>query len=97
MFVKGMPRPKGAGRRPGAVNKKTLEIRDFAKGILESADYKERLKSRIESGKSPEIEKLLFHYAYGRPPDKVELSNPDGNLTPLISFYFPHNFRDKKL
>ncbi len=95
-FVKGMKRPAGAGRKPNSLNKKTLEVREFAKNILESPAYKESLKIRIERGKSPEIEKLLFHYAYGRPPDKIELSNPAGDMTPLVSFYFPHNFRGDK-
>ena len=95
-FTKGMKRPPGAGRRKGALNKKTIEIREFAKTLLEGQDYKDRLKVRIQIGKAPEIEKLLYHYAYGRPPDKVEVTNPDGSLRPTVQFYIPDNFRPRR-
>jgi len=96
VFVKGQAKLPNAGRRPGSANKKTRIIRDFAAQVLESPDYILALRGRIRLGDAPEIEKLLYHYAYGRPPDKVELSNPDGSLRPVVQFYLPQNFRGAK-
>jgi hypothetical protein len=38
----------------------------------------EKLILRIQSGKAPRIEELLFHYAYGKPNQN---SNPKGEMT----------------
>ena len=63
-FPKG--KPKTGGRRQGSCNKVTLEIRALACEILQDEKYLEHLKARVIQGKSQEIEKLLYHYAFGK-------------------------------
>lgn len=69
---------KGGGRPKGVLNKVTVEVRDFARAVVEEPAYVEALKRRLTSGKAPHMETLLFHYAYGKPKEQVELSAPGG-------------------
>ena len=66
-FQKG--KPKTGGRKAGTTNKATVEIKEFARLILEAPLYQTRLRSRVMQGKAPQIEVLLFHYAYGKPKE----------------------------
>ena len=75
-FVKGDPR---AGRPKGVKNKATIEIRDFARAILDSEAYQKSLARRVVDGTlAPGIEALIYHYAYGKPKEIVEHTGPDG-------------------
>lgn len=48
--------------------------REFAQNILADADYKAKLLDRAKRGVlHPAIEQMLWHYAYGKPKDVVEL------------------------
>jgi hypothetical protein len=66
-FQKG--KPKTGGRKAGTTNKATVEIKEFARSILEDPLYQKRFRVRIIQGKAPQIEVLLFHYAYGKPKE----------------------------
>jgi|CXWL01.1.fsa_nt_gi hypothetical protein len=66
-FHKG--KPKTGGRKPGTPNKTTVEVKEFARSILEGPLYQKRLRDRVMQGKAPQIEVLLFHYAYGKPKE----------------------------
>ena len=74
-----MPDAKGrftkgeGGRKPGAINKATREIKEFARDFLESDAYRARLRIRIERGQAMPIETLLYHYAYGKPKERIEI------------------------
>lgn len=63
-----------------------LSRREFAREILNSHDYRESLFSRIRMQTLPaQVECLLYHYAYGKPTDVVEVreqSTALENLTP---------------
>jgi hypothetical protein len=72
-FLKGNP-----GKPKGAIGRATREIRAFARETLESAPYVESLRRRLIRGTAPHMETLLHHYAYGKPPDKVEVTGEDG-------------------
>ena len=77
-FKKG---DKRAGRPKGVQNKATLEVKEFARGLIDSPEYQAALLARIQAGTlSPGVETLLWHYSFGRPKEQVELSNPDGTL-----------------
>jgi hypothetical protein len=67
-FAKGNP-----GRPPGARNKATVEVRDAARALVEDEAYRERLRARLLAGEAGHIETLLWHYAYGKPKDELEL------------------------
>lgn len=59
------------GRPPGIVDQHRKEIRGFARRFLEEEKYRLNVEERILAGKALLIEMLLYHYAYGKPPDKL--------------------------
>jgi hypothetical protein len=71
-FEKGME--KTGGRKPGVRNRATVEIREFARWVLEDPVYHEKLKERIIAGTAPRVEELFFHYLFGKPKSELELS-----------------------
>ena len=71
-FAKG--KAKTGGRKAGTPNKATAEIKDVARSLLEDPVYQAKLKQRLRDGKAPQIEQLLYHYAYGKPKERFEVS-----------------------
>jgi hypothetical protein len=69
-FVKGH---KIVGRGKGVPNKVGTEVRIWSRLLLESTTYRRALTKRIIAGTAPQIEVLLYHYAYGKPKETVEL------------------------
>lgn len=67
-------RPRTGGRRIGTPNKVTLEIKAFARSLLEDPTYQAKLRQRILDGNAPQIEQLLYHYVYGKPRQELELT-----------------------
>lgn len=70
---------KVGGRRKGTPNKATPEIREAARQLVEDPAYRVALRRRLIAGKASHMETLLFHYAYGRPADRVEPPGLDEN------------------
>src|SRR5262245_49506862 len=62
------------GRPPGSRNKATLEGRDLARQLLEDPAYRASLRRRLIAGRAPQMEALLFKYAYGQPIERHEVS-----------------------
>lgn len=82
MFKKGeVSNPQG--RIKGTKNKATREIKEAAKRILEDRLYVRDLKKRLRAGEAQSVEVLLYHYAYGKPIDRVAPVNPDGTALEL--------------
>lgn len=51
-----------------------MSVRDFARGILRSRDYRRSILQRVHMGTlPPAVEVLLYHYAEGKPVDKLEV------------------------
>jgi len=50
----------------------------FARETLEAPAYVESLNRRLLRGSAPHMETLLHQYAYGKPPDKMEITGDDG-------------------
>lgn len=74
--------PPGPGRPKGSVNRATLYIQKFCRGILESPEYIASVKARIVAHTlPPQIEALYHHYAYGKPKDTVEIVKPQADLS----------------
>lgn len=94
-FEKGDPR---AGRPKGTLNKATVEVREMARGLVESDEYVASVRVRVQLGTlPPAVETMLWHYAYGKPKELVELTGKDGQ--PLdsgvarVTFVLPDNGR----
>jgi len=83
-FKKGEPRPPGAGRKKGVLNRTTVRIRDIARGILEDPDVQKKQLARIKDGtEHPAIVTLLYHYAYGKPPEKLIIEDQNGGTSAI--------------
>ena len=66
-FSKDHPRP-GPGRRKDQPNRATVEIRDWARSILEDPVVRTRTLALAREGRpAPGVLVELFHYAYGKP------------------------------
>lgn len=72
---------KTGGRVAGTRNKRSAEVETFARDLLGSVEYREGVKQRLLAGElAPPLEILLYHYAYGKPVDRLENAG-DGPLT----------------
>lgn len=50
------------------------KVKDLCLGIVESPAYLEKVQQRAESGSlPPAVETMLWHYAFGKPAETVEL------------------------
>lgn len=63
----------GAGRPKGRLNEKTLAVQTFARSFVEDPDYRLALRARLLLGEANAVEAMLWHYAYGKPKETVEL------------------------
>ena len=60
------------------------EAREAARLILESPEYRHSLQARAANGTLPAaIEVMLWHYRYGKPPDKIEIEVREEDLSKL--------------
>jgi hypothetical protein len=74
---------KTGGRTKGSVNKiagvPVNHVRDICRSMIDGPVYRAKLLARLESGKiAPAVETMLWHYAYGKPVETVELTGKDG-------------------
>jgi hypothetical protein len=74
-FGNGRP---GPGRPKGVIPKVTLEVRAAARALLDDPAYKDSLRARLNAGTAPHMETLLWHYAFGKPKETVEI---EGTVT----------------
>lgn len=70
----------GPGRPKGSVPKATREVRDAARALIDDPEYRTLLAARLKVGEAPHMETLLWHYAYGKPVEKVEVKDTTGEF-----------------
>lgn len=62
----------GPGRPKGVPTKATVEVRALCQRIVNDPAYQAALKKRLESGDiAPQIEALVWFYAYGKPQEAL--------------------------
>jgi hypothetical protein len=66
--------PKTGGRKAGTLNKATQEAKALAAAIVHQPDYLVQLAQRVNEGKAPHMETLLWHYAHGKPKEMLEVT-----------------------
>ena len=73
-------KPKTGGRKRGTTNKATHDIKEFARSVLESPNYRASLMKRLICGTAPKIEEILYQYAYGKPRERTDITGEDGAI-----------------
>src|SRR3954470_7502356 len=73
-----MPRKRGGrktgGRRKGTPNKATVEVKAVCGAIVDDRIYLKNLVKRARAGRlPPAVETMIWHYAKGKPAERVEL------------------------
>ena len=74
MFVKGHPPYIGPGRPRGSLNQRTVEAKALARELVNDPTYRKNLQKRLRAGDAGAMEVLLWHYAWGKPRETLELS-----------------------
>jgi hypothetical protein len=63
------------GRPKGVPNKVTTEVKAVATELVDDPVYRARLRRALQTRTvAPAIEVMLWHYAYGKPKDAVDLT-----------------------
>jgi hypothetical protein len=66
----------GPGRPKGVPNKVTIEAKEACGRLVDDPAYRSKLKHRLIRGKlAPVLEAMLWHYAKGKPVERVELKD----------------------
>jgi hypothetical protein len=63
------------GRPKGVPNKATQQVKELARRLVEDPEYLKKLGAglRKRKGVAPAVETLLWHYAYGKPKEQIEI------------------------
>ena len=66
--------PKTGGRKMGTPNKATVEVRTWARGVVEDPQVQATTLESARSGRlAPAVLIELLHYAYGKPKDTTDV------------------------
>lgn len=73
--INGPTMPWHVGVSGGATPAVKREAQVFARGILESDEYRAKLRTRALAGDlPPAVETMLWHYAYGKPAETLNVN-----------------------
>ena len=64
------------GRPKGSQNKATVDAKEFCNQLVDNPDYRAALGKRLIEGTAGSVETLVWHYAKGKPVDRVEQGGP---------------------
>jgi hypothetical protein len=78
-FTKGDPR---CGRPKGRKNNVTGEVRALAQALVRDPKYMEAFRQRWREGSlPPAVEAMVWHYAWGKPHERVQVDTPGLSFT----------------
>jgi hypothetical protein len=67
-------------------NRATREVRAFCQRLVADPEYRAGLERRLRSGElAPQIEALIWSYAFGRPPQSIDVTSSGLTLAELIA------------
>jgi hypothetical protein len=81
------------GRTPGTQRRRTIEVRDVCNELIDDPDYRDALRRRLIAGTAGGVEILMWHYAKGKPVDRVETGLP-GAFTDITNEELKSRLRD---
>jgi hypothetical protein len=84
---RGRPKgtPKTGGRQPGSPNKVTVEVRTWARGVVEDPEVHAKTLEMARTGRlAPAILIELLHYADGKPKETTDLNVRVSRLIRII-------------
>ncbi len=74
---------KTGGRRAGTPNRGSMQVDARCRAMIEDPAYQATFQARLHSGKlPPPLEALAWHYAYGKPHERMEVTGLGGG--PLV-------------
>ena len=75
---------KTGGRAKGQPNRIYSEVGERCRQLLESDEYQRYFQERLRTGKlPPAVEAMTWHYAYGKPVERHEVTGTGGG--PVIT------------
>ena len=83
----GLKRGSSPGRPKGIPNKATKEVKELARKLVLDPEYQAKLKQRLLKGTlPPAVETQLWHYAFGKPKDTLDLNVEARRVINIIPF-----------
>jgi len=71
-WPKGKPRPPGAGRKAGTLNRTTREWKEFVCSVAKDTQIQDKLRAACLD--RPELLLKVAEHAVGKPKEQVEIS-----------------------
>ena len=88
---------KTGGRVAGTPNKRTQEIQEFARSIVEHPEVQAKVAEQAMNGELPvPMLQMLYYYAYGKPIERREVDvtqRIDVRVTSTLSQALSHAYR----
>ena len=72
-FQKGHPPHKTGGRKKGSLNSKTIEAKEICLEMIHNKSYQKTLLKRLIDGTAGPIESQVWHYAFGKPKEHLDI------------------------
>jgi len=83
--TRGLWRGRSPGRSVGTPNRATQEIRRLCGELLSDPLYRENFTKRFRNGLlAPQLERMIWEYFAGRPPQSVEFTSSGLTLAEII-------------
>jgi hypothetical protein len=68
------------------MNRATKEARDFCQRLVSDPEYRQSLETRLRAGTlAPALESLVWAYAYGKPPQAMDITARGPSLASIIA------------